>query len=96
MLEYAKLHGTGAFCVQFDSVEQSDADAWACHFAERHSLCAGCLDIIYVPSIANRKQGLEWLDQLGKGKHLQGNLTHLKKACAMIIEPYSPGEVCRR
>ena len=55
-------------------------------------MCAGCLDIIYVPNITNRKQGLEWLDQLGKGKHMEGNLTHLKKACAMIIEPYSEGK----
>ncbi|CAL5222109.1 g4421 [Coccomyxa viridis] len=52
---------------------------------------SGCLDIIYVPNITNRKQGLEWLDQLGKGRHMDGNLTHLKKACAMIIEPYSEG-----
>ena len=56
--------------------------------------------MIYVPNLANRKQGLEWLDMLGKGKHLEGkelegNLTHLKKACAMIIEPYSNGEMQR-
>lgn len=51
--------------------------------------------MIYVPNIATRKQGLEWLDRLGKGKHLEGNLTHQKKASAMIIEPYSPGGICK-
>ena len=66
--------------------------AQVCQSADKPSLCAGCLDIVYVSEIANRKQGLEWLDLLGKGKHLEGNLTHLKKACAMIIEPYSSGE----
>ena len=66
--------------------------AHVCQSADKPFLCAGCLDIIYVPEIANRKQGLEWLDLLGKGKHLEGNLTHLKKACAMIIEPYSSGD----
>lgn len=46
-----------------------------------------------MPEIANRKQGLEWLGVLGKGKHLEGDITHLRKACAMIIEPYSSGMV---
>jgi hypothetical protein len=46
---------------------------------------------VYVPKIDNRMQGLEWLEVLGKGKHLEGNLTHLRKALAMIIEPHSPG-----
>ena len=46
---------------------------------------------MYVPKIASRMQGLEWLDVLGKGKHLEGDLTHLRKASAMIIEPHSSG-----
>ena len=54
-------------------------------------LGAGCLDVMYVPEIASRMQGLEWLDVLGKGKHLEGDLTHLRKASAMIIEPHSSG-----
>ena len=50
---------------------------------------------MYVPEIANRKQGLEWLGLLGKGQHLEGSITHLRKARAMIIEPHSRGaELC--
>lgn len=46
---------------------------------------------MYVPEIASRMQGLEWLDMLGKGKHLEGDLTHLRKASAMIIELHDSG-----
>ena len=50
---------------------------------------------MYVPEIANRRQGLEWLGLLGKGQHLERSITHLRKARAMIIEPHSTGaELC--
>ena len=52
---------------------------------------------MYVPEIANRRQGLEWLGLLGKGQHLERSITHLRKARAMVIEPHSTGrELCRR
>ena len=67
-----------------DAVALKRCDTWA-----------GCLDIVYVPEIANRRQGLEWLGLLGKGQHLERSITHLRKARAMIIEPHSSGgELC--
>lgn len=54
-------------------------------------LRAGCLDVMYVPELATRREGLDFLDCLEKGTHLQLPTVRLEKAAALIIEPHSTG-----
>ncbi|CAL8465366.1 g4902 [Coccomyxa elongata] len=51
----------------------------------------GCLDLMYVADLKSRKEGLEFLDAAGKGKHLELTKCLLEKVVALIIEPLSPG-----
>ncbi len=53
--------------------------------------CAGCLDLMYVEDLKSRKEGLEFLEAIGKGKHLEGSNCLLEKVAALIIDPLSPG-----
>lgn len=46
---------------------------------------------MYVPDLKSRIEGLEFLDVLGKGKHLEAGKCHLEKVAALIINPTSPG-----
>ncbi|EIE23325.1 hypothetical protein COCSUDRAFT_83701 [Coccomyxa subellipsoidea C-169] len=51
----------------------------------------GCLDLMYVEDLKSRKEGLEFLEAIGKGKHLEGSNCLLEKVAALIIDPLSPG-----
>lgn len=46
---------------------------------------------MYVADLQSRKEGLEFLDATGKGKHLELTKCLLEKVVALIIEPLSPG-----
>ena len=52
---------------------------------------SGCLDLMYVADLKSRKEGLEFLEAIGKGKHLELTKCLLEKVVALIIEPLSPG-----
>lgn len=52
---------------------------------------AGCLDLMYIEDLKSRKEGLEFLDAIGKGKHLESTKCRLEKVAALIIDPLSPG-----
>ncbi len=41
--------------------------------------------------LKSRKEGLDFLDAAGKGKHLELTECLLEKVVALIIEPLSPG-----
>ena len=49
--------------------------------------------MMYVPSLASRRQGLDMLDDLEKGRHLDLPFMHLEKCAALIIEPQSTGMI---
>lgn len=46
---------------------------------------------MYVEKLGSRIEGLEFLDAVGKGKHVALGKTHLEKVAALIIDPSSPG-----
>ncbi len=47
--------------------------------------------MMYVPDLASRRQGLDMLDDLEKGRHLDLPFMHLEKCAALIIEPQCTG-----
>ena len=47
--------------------------------------------MMYVAELASRRQGLDMLDDLEKGRHLDLPFMHLEKCAALIIEPQSAG-----